>query len=124
MNGTSKICYVDDQNAIEGQDKYQYFMDNCRNLTAEKDTKWFLVSNCDSKPDENLELVKRVSNYTDSMVQAMMLVSDLPPRALESDDNITRFASPFMISWITNTKGSAMKKYSFNQGENVTNSTA
>lgn len=82
--GKMLFCYVYETEAI---DSFQKFKDSCRdsyNNTDNSTVGWTIVSNADIRPDNNLELLKLISNYENkTQIQGLIMISDNNPSPLD-----------------------------------------
>ena len=99
------------------------FKDSCRdkyNNTANETVGWTLVSNADIKPDQNLELLKLISNENElnrTLVQGMIMISDSNPSPLDDsqNDEQNKFKWPPLLA-ITKTKNiREIRPYCYNE---------
>ena len=115
-----QLCYVNGTDS-----NYQSFLDECRRKNPDNSTVWILVSNVGESKDQNIQVLKNASNYTDSHVQALIMMSHYWPRSLEvqEDAEFKKFEEPKMLSIVTMEQASNFTKYAWNT-QNGTNSTA
>ena len=59
---------------------YDTFLKECKDALGGEDTVWILVSNYVNDKDKNLNVLDEASNFTDSMIEGLIMISDEYPR--------------------------------------------
>jgi len=78
-----QLCYVENQVS-----NYQAFLKDCKEAYDHNDTTWILASNYGEDKDKNLIVLKEVSNFSESAVEGLILISDKYPHANDSDRDV------------------------------------
>ena len=111
-----KLCYIND--TLNGTN-YEQFETQCKNnatLKNKNGTKWVLVSTSIKNSDEDLDVLKTVSNETKSQVAGIIFISRVYPRQLDSriSNETNKFISPPIMSIINNLHADTFANYSWN----------
>ena len=71
-----QLCYI--KQTAENQDNYQSFLDECKNRKLKDNTTvnaiWVLVSNTNDDRDENIVVLNKASNQTDSHMHGLIMI--------------------------------------------------
>ena len=95
------LCYVNDTNGTN----YDIFETDCLNnktkKAEDKDALWVLISSVGSHQDQNLDVVKNASNFTESKIYGVILSSKSYPRELDSNikNESKKFEDPKLINF-------------------------
>ena len=116
-----RLCYIEDTKG----NNYQSFIRECRDKdNTTKDVFWVLASNAASNENDNIDVMKSASNFEESRVIGLIMLSNVYPRELDDSkaDEQNKFVHPSFLA-ITNAKNhkDTFSKYSWNKGDSTQN---